>query len=179
MDIFKKKIDDKKQPGREDFATESEKGVAVHVSNADLKRRRAELDLQRIELEQEKERLRIQVEMERLKQQLEELQSYYDEEEPSGSSSEDVLLATLLSKVMTGQQQQQIIPAAAAPQTQPIEVSDDQIKTFWEQQNKLTQGFILNMTVDQIRTEIKNRMPSLTESSTERIVQFIASKKVP
>jgi len=170
LDIFKAKYH-----GNMNLGAESETGVKIRQQNADLKRRRMELELQKAELEGERDRLRIEYDMERLRQNLNELREVdEDYEEPSGI--EDTLLTTLLSKVLNGQQQQN----TAVPVTPvvPKEISIDQIEAIWDSQNAQTRAFIKTLDDNQIRDELKKRIPDMSDSSINRAIEFIHKEKL-
>jgi len=158
--------------------TEDERLAGTNTKNSrlELSKRKAELEMAKAELEAERDRLRIEADIEILKQKLEDLQDT-GEEIAEGGGMEDTLLTALLTKVLSGQQQQ---PAAAPvqPISTNIEITDQQIADIWNEQDRNTKKLIKKFTDDQIRAELKARMPSIGEDSLQRAIAFIHNAKV-
>jgi len=169
-----------KDPRYNHVITDDERmaGATTKNSRLELAKRKAELEQAKLELEAERDRLRIEADIEILKQKLEDLQDT-GEETIEGSSTEDTLLTALLTKVLAGQQPQQI---QQQPQTAPIstniEITDQQITDIWNAQDKATKKVIKSFTDDQIKAELRGRMPTISDGSLDRCIEFIRKAKI-
>lgn len=157
-------------------------GGEKRKANLELSKLKLDLEREKLALEGEKDKLRLQAEIEEYRQKLEDLQGYDDDEnEGGGRSMEDTLVTSLLAKVLAGQQPA-ITPAVQPPvivqtASAPLEITDTQIAQLWKAQGKDTQNFIKALDDAQIVTELKERLPQLSDDAVRRALDFIHKER--